>query len=173
MKRHVFARIVISFVCGLVALMWVYAFIFAPRESINKIKDTAWQKRSQQTCLVAENKRFALQDLTAMSPTDETALKKKAVIVDLATDSVEIAINTIAKDIPTDVKGKAIVPDWIKEYRLYIQNRRQFADALRTATRRPFFSENEIEGVPVSERLGKFARENEMKACQPPLDLSV
>ena len=67
----------------------------------------------------------------------------------------------------------AIVPDWIADYRVYIENRRAFAEKLRSSTRRPFFAETEVEGVPISERIGKFARENEMKACQPPLDLSV
>jgi hypothetical protein len=56
---------------------------------------------------------------------------------------------------------------------MYIENRRLFAQELMTSKTRPYFAETEIEGVPVSERLGKFARENKMKSCQPPLDLSV
>jgi hypothetical protein len=173
MKRHLFARIVLTVACGLIAAMWVYAFVFAPRESINKIKDEAWTVRSQATCKIAEDVRFKLQDLSEMDPNDSAALRKKAGLVDKATDALEIAINTIEKDIPADAKGKAIVPDWISDYRIYIENRRAFAEKLRTATRRPFFSETEVDGVPISERIGKFARENEMKACQPPLDLSV
>jgi hypothetical protein len=93
-----------------------------------------------------------------MNPNDSLALQQKSKIVEKATDALEIAINLIANDQPSDEKGKAIVPLWIAEYRLYIKDRRLFA---------------EVEGVPVSERLGKFARENKMKACQPPLDLSV
>jgi hypothetical protein len=173
MKRHTIARIVLTVACGLIAAMWVYAFGFAPRESINKIGDEAWTMRSQATCKLAEDVRFQLQDLTEMNPNDPVALQKKAVFVDKATDALEIAINTIEKDVPADAKGKAIVPDWIADYRIYIENRRAFAEKLRTATRRPFFAETEVEGVPISERIGKFARENEMKACQPPLDLSV
>ncbi|MEY4632936.1 MAG: hypothetical protein RLZ18_308 [Actinomycetota bacterium] len=173
MKRHTFARIVLTVVCALIAAMWVYAFGFAPRESINKIADEAWTARSEATCKVAEDARFKLQDLTEMNPNDASALQRKAVIIDKATDALEIAIDTIERDIPADAKGKAIVPDWIADYRIYIENRRAFAEKLRTATRRPFFSETEVDGVPISERIGKFARENEMKACQPPLDLSV
>lgn len=173
MNRALFVRIGLTIVCGLIAAMWVYAFIFAPRESINKIGDEAWKVRSQAACMEAEDQRFAMQDLTEMDPNDVAALKKKADFVDKATDSLEAAINKIANDTPTDAKGKAIVPAWISDYRTYIKDRRAFAVALRTSTRRPFFAETEVDGVPISERIGKFARENNMKACQPPLDLSV
>ena len=167
------ARVVLTVVCGLIAAMWVYAFVFASRESMNKIGDDAWKARAEAHCKAAEDERFALEDLTEMNPNDIAALKKKADIVEKATDSLERAIDNIAADMPSDAKGRELVPKWIAEYRVYIQNRREFINALRTSDRRPFFSEKEIEGVPVSERLGKFARENDMKSCEPPYDLSV
>lgn len=153
--------------------MWVYAFGFASRESINRIGDEAWMARSEARCQIAENERFAMENLDRLDPTNREDLNKKADIVVIATDSLEAAINDIAADVPNDAKGQAIVPEWIREYRIYIEDRRDFIEALRTAERRPYFAETEIEGVPVSERIGKFARENDMKTCQPPLDLSV
>lgn len=167
------ARIVLTIACTGIFAMWVYAFGFASRESFNRIGDDAWKARSEARCLIAENERFALQDLGKMNANDTAALKKKADIVETATDSLERAINDIAQDTPTDAKGKELVPQWISDYRIYIQNRRQFIDKLRTASTRPYFSETEVEGVPISERIGKFARENDMRKCQPPLDLSV
>ena len=167
------ARVVITVACAGILAMWIYAFGFASRESVNKIGDDAWKARAEAHCQVAEDERFALQDLTAMDPNDQTALKKKADIVEKATDSLEHAIDKIAKDMPSDEKGKALVPMWISDYRTYIENRRAFIETLRSATRRPYFAETEVEGVPISERIGKFARENDMKTCQPPLDLSV
>ncbi len=173
MNRSTLTRVFLTLICCLIGAMWVYAFGFAPRESINKIGDDAWKARSQAACKVAEDVRFAMQDLTEMRPNDVNALRKKAEFVDRATNALEVAINEIALDIPSDAKGKAIVPAWIADYRTYIKDRRAFANALRTASTRPFFAETEVEGVPISERIGKFARENDMKACQPPLDLSV
>jgi vacuolar-type H+-ATPase subunit H len=167
------ARIVLTVACGGIFAMWVYYFGFASRESFNRIGDDAWKARSEARCLIAENERFALQDLEKMNANDTAALKKKADIVETATDSLERAINDIAMDTPTDAKGQELVPQWISDYRIYIQNRRQFIDKLRTASTRPYFSETEVEGVPISERIGKFARENDMRTCQPPLDLSV
>jgi hypothetical protein len=166
-------KIVLTGICILIGAMWVYAFGFASRESVNRIGDEAWMARSEARCLLAENERFAMENLDRLDPTNPADLKKKASIVVIATDSLESAINDIEADIPNDPKGQAIVPEWIREYRIYIEDRRDFIEALRTANRRPYFAETEIEGVPVSERLGKFARENDMKTCQPPLDLSV
>lgn len=168
-----FVRAVLTVVCLGILAMWVYAFGFAPRESLNRIGDDAWKKRAEAYCQVAENERFALQDLSEMDPNDPEALKKKADIVEIATDSLERAINKIATDSPSDKKGQELVPQWISDYRVYIENRRSFIAVLREATRRPYFAETEVEGVPISERIGKFARENDMKTCQPPLDLSV
>lgn len=153
--------------------MWVYAFVFAPRESVNRINDDEWKIRSEARCQIAEDERFALENLEKMDPNNPEDLRKKAQIVEIATNSLERAINDIEKDIPSDEKGQAIVPLWIADYRIYIEDRRNFVDELRSADRRPYFAETEVEGVPISERLGKFARENDMKTCQPPLDLSV
>ena len=168
-----FTRVLLTAICGLIAGMWVYAYGFAPRESFNKIYDTAWQARSQAHCKKAENIRFSFEDLTPMRADDPLALKAKAKVVKAATDALENAINSIAADIPSDAKGQELVPAWIADYRLYISDRRAFEAALQTATTRPFFAESEIEGVPVSERISKFARENDMKTCQAPYDLSV
>ena len=153
--------------------MWIYAFGFAPRESFNKINDTAWQERAQAHCKDAENIRFSFEDLTPMKADDPLALKTKAKLVDAATDALEKAINLIAADKPADAKGQELVPRWIADYRTYISDRRAFAKALMTATVRPYFAESEVEGVPISERISKFARENKMKTCQTPYDLSV
>ena len=172
-RRNLPIKIVLTIICSLIGVMWVYAFGFASRESVNRIGDEAWMARSEARCLVAENERFAMEDLQPLNPTNRADLNKKADIVTIATESLEAAINDIEADIPNDPKGQAIVPEWIREYRIYIEDRRDFIEALRTSDRRPYFAETEIEGVPVSERLGKFARENDMRTCQPPLDLSV
>ena len=166
-------RILLTIVVMAIAAMWVYAFLFAPRESVNRIGDDAWKARSEARCLVAENERFELQDLSAMDPEDPSALRKKADLVEIATESLERAINDIEADVPADEKGRALVPQWIADYRVYLEDRRDFIDALRDSSRRPFFAETEVGGVPVSERINKFARENDMRTCQAPYDLSV
>ena len=173
MNSRRLVRIALTTICGLIAAMWVYAFVFAPRESLNRIGDDGWKARSEGRCQVAEDERFALTDNTEMDPEDLEALRKKADIVDKATDSLEAAIDDIEADVPEDEKGRALVPLWIADYRTYIKDRRAFTAEMRTSSRRPYFSESEVDGVPISEKIAKFARENDMKTCQPPLDLSI
>ena len=166
-------RIVLGTIMGLIVAMWVYAFGFAPRESINRIGDRAWSARAEERCSAARDRRFGMQDLSPMDPSDPEALRRKADIVEKATDDLESVVDAIAADVPADEKGRAIVPDWIADYRTYISDRRVFIDRLRTLPNRPDFNETDVGGVPVSERINKFARENEMKSCQTPYDLSV
>ena len=172
-KARTGTKILLSVVMGLIVAMWVYAFGFAPRESINRIGDREWSTRAETRCAAAKEQRFALQDLSPMDPDDIEALRKKADIVEKATNDLERLVDEIESDRPADDKGRAIVPDWIADYRTYISDRRVFVDRLRSQTRRPDFNETEIEGVPVSERINKFARENDMRSCQTPYDLSV
>lgn len=166
-------RVGLGAILALIGAMWFYAFVFAPRESINKINDREWAARAETRCAAAEQERFALQDLTQMNPEDPAALRRKADIVEKATDSLESLVDDIAADIPFDAKGREIVPQWIADYRTYLGDRRLFIERLRAQDRRPDFNETEVGGVPVSERINKFARENEMRSCQTPYDLSV
>jgi hypothetical protein len=94
----------------------------------------------------------------------------RADLVDKATDTLETMLNDIESDQPSTEKGLALVPKWIADYRLYIEDRRDYTAELRTGSL-PTFSETLVDDVPVSERVGKFARENKMRACQPPFDL--
>jgi hypothetical protein len=101
---------------------------------------------------------------------DPQTLLVRADLVDRATDSLEQMLKDNEADPPSTEKGLALVPKWIADYRIYIEDRRDYANELRTG-QLTTFSETLVEDVPVSERIGKFARENEMRACQAPFDL--
>ena len=72
---------------------------------------------------------------------------------------------------PTDPKGADLVPRWEADYRTYLEDRRQFADVLRTGVNDPF-TETAVDGIPISEKLECFAADNEMPTCAPPIDTS-
>ena len=152
--------------------MWFYAFVLAPRESANNIADADWSARSEATCSAQARNRTSLADLAKINPNDPAVVRKKAEIVDLATDTIQRQVDAIEKDIPSTAKGRALLPEWIKDYRTYISDRRDYAASLSTGTISEF-TESQVEGVPISERIGKFARENHMPACQPPRDLQA
>lgn len=164
------ARVVLTTVCVAIAAMWVYAFGFASRESANRIKDKQWQVRAESTCASTAEARAKLANLVKIDSDDPAALAQRADLVEQATNDLETMIDTIEDNPPADAKGLAIVPLWIAEYRTYIQDRRDYIKDLRSGTIK-VFAESMVEGVPISERLGKFARENLAESCQPPLDL--
>jgi hypothetical protein len=71
---------------------------------------------------------------------------------------------------PKDAKGRELVPQWEHDYRTYIQNRRDFAAALRAGKSDPF-AEAALDGIPISEKISTFAGDNHMADCSPPADL--
>lgn len=170
--RRVAARLVIGIsITGLVA-MWVYAFGFASKESVNKIADQWWTQRAEGICKQAMNERLALADLRQISDAGVNALNERANIVDMATDTLEHAIAKISEVTPSDAKGKAIVPLWIADYKQLIKDRRDYTALLRTGVNEPF-SESMYEGLPISEKISTFAADNRMSSCRIPMDLSI
>lgn len=163
-------RLSVIVACILIGAMWVYAFVFASRESINKIDDADWTAQAQVRCEQAYEERSALANLERVDRDDPASLEIRAGLIEQATDSLSRMIDDIEAITPTSEKGKALVPKWIADYRTYVQDRRDYIQELREG-RLPTFSESQVDSVPISERIGKFARENKMRACQPPIDM--
>jgi hypothetical protein len=159
-------------VCLGIAAMWVYAFGFASKESVNRIGDVAWQQYAESRCAVAKKERIALADMRKVNEVGPEALRERATIVDKATDTLERSIDDISAQPIADEKGRAIVPLWLADYRTYIADRRSYADDLRAGINEPF-AETRVEGIPISEKISTFAADNLMKSCGAPIDLSV
>jgi len=159
-------------VCAAIAVMWVYAFGFSSKDSINKINDTAWQESAEKFCVQGKFERMKLADLRLVKESGERALAERATIVDKATLTLELALNEIEQLPIADEKGKAIIPLWIADYRTYIEDRRDYADILRSGRNIPF-AETQIEGLPLSEKISTFAADNYISSCKAPVDLSV
>lgn len=154
------------------SVMWIYAFVFASKESVNKIEDQEWTARAETICQGAFRQRLLLIDLRQIADLGPDALAQRADIVDRATDLLEGAIIEIEKVPPGDLKGLAIVPLWISDYKALISDRRDYADLLRKGDNSPF-AESMTEGLPISEKISTFATDNRMLSCKAPIDLSV
>lgn len=164
------ARLTIIIVCVAIGAMWVYAFGFSPRESINKIYDEAWALEAEERCSEAREQRAELSDLSTFNINDTAALAQRADIIERANSSLESMINDLEQINIATEKGRALVPLWLTDYRTYLDDRDDYVELLRSGTF-DRFSETQVEGVPISERIGKFAKDNEIRACIPPFDL--
>ena len=164
--RYVLIAVVVLF-----AAFWIWALFFASKESVNKIGDRAWATRAQGICEAAKAERMQLADLRRVDEEDRAMLAERGDIVDRATDIVERMLDDVTAVQPSDPKGQAIVPDWARDYRTYIEDRREFADDLRAGMNEPF-AETAVDGIPISEKLTVFAGDNRMPDCGPPVDLA-
>ncbi len=170
-SRHSPWRYIISAVVVLFAAFWIWALFFASKEAVNKIGDRAWATRAQGICEAAKAQRLGLADLRHVDGDDRAMLAERADIVDRATDIVARMVDDVTAVTPSDAKGQAIVPDWTRDYRTYIEDRREFADDLRAGKNEPF-AETAVDGIPISEKLTVFAGDNRMPDCSPPIDLA-
>jgi hypothetical protein len=92
--------------------------------------------------------------------------------VEQATDILQTMLKDVFASTPTDDKGRAISDMWRTDYGTYLDDRRDYIETLRSGQNPPF-AETRTEGIPLSEKLGTFARANDMDSCAPPIDLSV
>lgn len=168
----VLGRLALGIVMSLIVVMWVYGLFFASKESVNKFGDEEWAARAQARCETTKQRLRGLADMRRLDAVGAEALSLRASIVDRATDELSSMLDDITRTYPVDDKGRAILPLWEDEYRRYIADRRDYATALRTGDNSPF-AESTFENLPLSERLGTFARDNRMPSCAPPMDLSV
>ena len=163
-----------ALICVGFAVFWVWALFFASKEAVNKIGDRAWAARAEGICATAKNDMQALHDFRRIdhdSPQLAAMLAERADIVDRATDLVEHMLDDVVVVMPTDPKGLALVPQWEADYRTLIANRREYSDELRQGHDESFH-EAAVDGIPISDKLTRFAGDNYMPSCAAPLDLT-
>ena len=163
--RYVVLGIVLVF-----AAFWIWALFFASKESINGIGEDDWSDRAQAICEAADAQRQDLADFREVDDSDAAMLAERGDIVDRATDILDGMLDDVVAVQPTGAKGAELVPRWEADYRTYLQDRRAFSDDLRAGRDEPF-AETVVDGIPISEKVTRFAADNRMAACAPPSDL--
>ncbi|WP_040490934.1 hypothetical protein [Ilumatobacter nonamiensis] len=140
---------------------WFWALFLIDKTAVNKIDDQEWTARAEQICEPVE---VELRRLDLERTAD---LDGRADLVDRSTDMLAAMLDDLEAVEPSDEKGRAIVPDWIADYRTLLDDRYAYADRLRAGEDGPF-SETPVQGVPITERIETFAGDNEMPSCAPP-----
>ena len=171
-RWRLLARIALALGLVCFAAFWTWALFFASKEPINRIDDEAWAARAEAICVSADRQRLALADFRTMENADAALVNERADIIDDATDIIVQMLDDVVAQMPTDPKGRDLVPQWEADYRAYIADRRAFTADLRESGRNLPFYETQVSGIPVSEKLEVFAADNNMAACAPPRDLT-
>lgn len=164
-------RLVLVVVSVSIAVFWIWALFFPPKQSVAKLEDTAWTERADQICREANLARNELADTRRIDDVGPGALAERAALVDRATDIVERMIDDVSAVRPSGPDDEVLVSRWVGYYRTLIEDRRDYTEVLRAGDNPPF-PEAMVEGAPVSEYINDFTVANRMKACSSPADLA-
>ena len=169
-------RALLVLICGLIAAMWVYAFVFAPKSGVYFVTDKTWRTSADQICTSAEQQRLALVDTTGgyiANPTHEQMIQR-ANIVDNATNLLDGMVDDLealplaASD--DQVRDRERVTIFVKYYRQIIDDRRLYTGRLRAFDLEPY-RESLVNGGPVTNVVIDFTSGNDITHCMPPGEL--
>lgn len=158
---NIFLRALLVVGLLIFATFWIWALFFASKSAVNKIDDRAWAERAEAICDAVE---VELAQLELQASPD---LEIRADLVVTSTDLLSTMLDDLEAVEPDDEKGKAIIPDWIADYRTLLDDRYRYAERLRAGDD-VAFTETAVRGVPITERIETFAGDNEMPSCAPP-----
>ncbi|HSB85692.1 MAG TPA: hypothetical protein VLD86_05255 [Ilumatobacteraceae bacterium] len=165
-------KMVLAAICAGLAAMWVYAFVFAPKEGVYFVTDKAWRTSAEEICTAATRQREALADTTQGYITDPTheQMLQRADIVDQATDILEGMINDIEVLPLSGDKDRQRVAVFVKYYRVIIGDRRAYTTRLRNFQLEPY-RETLVDRSPVTNTVTDFTTGNAIPHCMPPGEL--
>lgn len=166
-------RTLLTIISLAIAAFWVWALFFPQsKQSVAKLDDEQWAVRASAICREANVARDALADLRRIDDIGPGALATRADIIDRATDIIEKMVDDVVAERPPASEDLAIMDTWAGYYRQWIEDRRIYADVLRS-DKNPPFAESMVDGSPITEFINDFTIANRMKPCSAPTDLAV
>jgi hypothetical protein len=172
-KRRVrVATITIGVVIAGFAVMWIYAWFFAPRGNVDRFDDPAWTAAAEKLCATTRDKVLALPAASTFADIEPRAeaLRQRAVVLDQATALMQAQYDGLRANEPTDEQAREGVDLWLGDWEGYLESRRVQADRLRRGEDKPFTVPEEG-GAPVTLRMDAFAKTNGMPSCVVPDDV--
>lgn len=159
-------------VLGIVA-MWIYAFVFAPREGRYRVVDDRWRASTAAVCAASRERILALADTKdgpVINPTLEQ-MARRAALVDQATDELQTMLDQIARVPASSDRDRQLIDSWFGFYATVISDRRAHTARLRSGVDEPY-EESQVAGGPVTNVVTDFTKANEINRCAPPFDLN-
>src|ERR1700712_3696710 len=96
-RKRRWLRALVIVVCALIAVMWVYAFLWAPTKGVYRVDDNHWRSEAQTICTAATVQRLKLVDTDQgfiAHPTHEQMIQH-ADLVDNATDILDKMLDDV------------------------------------------------------------------------------
>ncbi len=160
---------VLGFVAFLaMVLFWIY--VFANGDSIahpDTFEDPVFAEAAESVCA---NRQAAIAELPLATAAVDPAGRSE--LIDLGTEQLELMLVELdALRPPTDAIGAEGVVQWLKDYELYLNDRRAYSDILAGGDDPAFVLSGNDQGVRVTDMLRTFAEVNKMDSCAPSGDV--
>jgi hypothetical protein len=171
-KTRTWVRVMLAVICALIAAMWVYAFVFAPKKGVYFVTDKAWRVSAEQICANSEQQRLALADTAQgyiKNPTHEQ-MTQRADIVDKATDIVQQMLIDVEALPLAGSEDRQRVEIFLQYYRVILDDRRAYTARLRNFQLEPY-RETLVNKSPVTNTVETFTTGNGIPHCLPPGEL--
>jgi len=172
MTRRTAVRVLLTVISLSIAVFWIWALFFPPKQAVARLEDEAWVARAIPICESANIARNELADTRRIEDVGAGALDERADLIDRATAIVSAMVDDLEAVTPTGPDDARLLATWIGYYRQLIVDRLDYTDVLRTGENPPF-PETTIDGSPISEYINDFTVANRMKPCSSPADLAA
>lgn len=166
-------RLVVVIIVTALVGMWGYVLFlaFGPgRQSpVDRLDDPAFAQAAEVRCA------DALADIEQLPlATEATSAADRADVVAEANDVLASMLDDLDDLAVLAPQGdqRDVVDEWLTDWRTYVGNRRDYADALRVDSgARLLISEKPGTGRHVTGWIDEFARANRMPSCASPMDV--
>lgn len=146
---------------------WAWILSGAPRRaSPDRLSNRNLVAASARRCRAARQ----VIDALPSAPESKTAVERAAV-VDQATDELDRLVADLTKKTPPSGADAVRFKGWLKEWRLYLQDRRQYTAKLRVNERSQFLLNENPAGDSIDRSIQAFADVNDMPVCATPGDV--
>lgn len=149
-----------------VALMWLWIFSGGPRKvNPDRVADRDWAERAEDTCRTTMD---GIDERAAPAGRQDTATRADA--IDQSSDDLDAMLARLADPLPDDADDRAVVEPWLADWARLVDDRRAYADAVRTDPDARFLtSEKFSDGL--DDVIETFADVNDMPSCGPAGDV--
>lgn len=158
---------------GVVAVLvmvvfWIY--VLTNGNSIthpDEFDDPAYVEAAERICA---DRQAAIAELPPATAAEDPI--DRSILLEQGTRELEAMVAELRTlEPPTDAKGAAGVVQWLDDYELYLDDRRDYAEILASGDDPPFVISGNDQGVRVTDMLTTFAEVNRMESCAPSGDV--
>jgi hypothetical protein len=163
-QRKIVGRVVVATIAAALAAMWFYAWVLAPRGDPDRLEDQAWTDRAEARCALA-------REVVDAMPVQASTVASRIADVDVVTDALEAMVDDLRADALSNLDDGESVEEWLGDYEVYLEDRREFTAALADDPEARFLVTAK-ENRQITAALDRFADVNGMQSCMTPGDIT-